>query len=86
MFRLPPADSPVRTVLDMGHVGECLAPENSHRIPSLPEAVSMAKRSMAENKGIHSVNSIVRKANDDIWLVQIGPRGGVKRLWNFTAR
>lgn len=45
-----------------------------------------AVKTIAKSDGaIRSVTCLVLRANDDLELVNFGPRGGAKTLWNFST-
>lgn len=83
MLRLPPQDSTIRECFDMAHLAEIVAPENRLKLQTFREALSNAKSFFAQNKGVKVVNSVTLRANGELWLIQVGPRGGWKVLWNF---
>jgi len=53
--------------------------------PTFGEAKANAIRSMKAYKGIAAITAIVIRANDDLELVEFGPRGRATTLWNFTT-
>ena len=84
MLTLPPRDSEIRTMFDMGHLAEIANPKNrAHMMPTLRDALNSASR-MFEDKAVKSINSICMTADGHIRLVRIGRRLGIKRLWDFT--
>lgn len=83
MHRLPQPTSPLRSMFSVEHDLVPLG-TGERQAPTLRDAISEAKRTIASDKAIHSVNVIAMAANDDLVLVYVGPRGGVRRLWNFT--
>ena len=52
--------------------------------PTFGEAKANAIRSMRATKGIAAITAIVLRANDDLELVEFGPRGRATALWNFS--
>jgi hypothetical protein len=83
MLRLPPQDSAIRECFDTAHLAELCAPENRLKLPTFREALSNAKAFFLENKSVRNVNSVTLRADGELWLIQVGPRGGWKVLWNF---
>ena len=84
MHYLPPVDSPLR---DLFSVALDLVPLGTgHREPTLfREALAQARVTFASSPAVRRVTCIAMRANDDLVLMQIGPRGGHKCLWNFTT-
>lgn len=66
---------------DMGHLVEILDPRNAAKLPSFREAISSARKRFPA--GAKSVNIVCIRANDERWLISVGPRGRCKCLWNF---
>jgi len=83
-FRLPTSDHPAREAIgDLAHVAEILNPANAAKLPCFREALVQARRTIEADRSIRAVNVICLRADDERWLVSVGPRGGWKRLWNF---
>ena len=83
-FALPTINHPARELMgDIAHVAEVLNPENVGRLPDFAEAVRNARRTLDGCKAAKSVNCICIRGDDERWLIQVGKRGGWKRLWNF---
>lgn len=76
MLTLPSSESPIREAFDVADLA-------AKRWVTLPNAKFSASRMFAESKGIAAINSLVLRANGDLHLMQFGPRGGKKSLWNF---
>ena len=53
--------------------------------PTFSDAKASAIRAMKANKGIAAITAIVLRANDDLEMVEFGPRGRSTPLWNFTT-
>ena len=53
--------------------------------PTFGEAKANAIRTMKAEKTIASVTAIAIRANDDLELIEFGPRGRATTLWNFTT-
>ena len=55
------------------------------RLPTtFVEAKCSALRTMKRNSDVRSVTCICIRANDDLELVEFGPKGRATTLWNFT--
>lgn len=83
-YRLPLTGTAARATLDdmgMAYVVELLAPAN---VADLPE-FGAALRSVRANfpKGAKAVLSLCLRSDDERWLIQIGPRGAWRKVWNF---
>ena len=66
---------------DMAALVEILDPRNVRKLPDFREALCAARKSFPA--GAKSVNIVCLRADDERWLISVGPRGGWKRLWNF---
>ena len=84
MHHLPPQNSALR---DMFSIEHDLVPigTGQARPALMRDTVRRARAAMADNKAIAHMTFIVMAPNDDLVLIQIGCRGGVKPLWNFTT-
>lgn len=81
-FPLPlPGTSAREACGDMAHLVEILDPRNVAKLPDFRGAISSSRKSFPA--GAKSVNIVCLRANDERWLISIGPRGGWKFLWNF---
>lgn len=82
----PPKGSTLRAELDIEHAVEALDPANVSRLPTLQEAKRSARETIERSEGlIRSVRGFVLRANGDRELIEFGPRGGRRTLWNFSA-
>tara|TARA_R110000796_G_scaffold213489_1_gene329594 strand:- start:367 stop:627 length:261 start_codon:yes stop_codon:yes gene_type:complete len=81
---IPSSFSPLRERFD---VASDLVPigTGERQAPTFAEAKANAIRSMKAHKGIAALTAIVLRANDDLELVEFGPRGRATILWNFTT-
>lgn len=77
MLRLPAADSPLRQMFSVEDLALRLG-----SVPLFRDAMRSAA-AMFEDRAVSSVNLVCRRMDGEIWLVQVGPKGGWKRLWNF---
>jgi hypothetical protein len=81
-FRLPLTNSPAHEAMgDLAHVAEVLNPTNITKLPCFGEALRKLRRDFPV--GAKSVNLICLRADDERWLISVGPRGGWKKIWNF---
>lgn len=52
-------------------------------VPTFPEARREAERLFASGNASGHVNALCMRADDSIWMVEFGPMGGWKKVWNF---
>lgn len=80
---LPPSGSPLRDCFD---VEDLVAIGTKQRqAPLLKEAKIYARDYFrTADKAVNRLYFIAMVANDDLWLISIGPRGGVQYHWNFS--
>lgn len=83
MLRLPLTGSAVRDLFDIAHLAEVADPKNRAKLVTFREALSNARRAMEADKAVRSVVTFAFRANGELWLIKVGPRGGWKTLWNF---
>lgn len=76
-MKLPLPDSPLREMFDAEEVVL-----RWHELPSFVNAVRACRNTVA-NMPVRSAQAVCIRANAEIWLIQVGKRGGIKRLWNF---
>lgn len=53
------------------------------KLPTFREALRNAVTFMKAEKGVRAVHTLTMRANGEIWLMRVGPRGGWTCLWNF---
>lgn len=83
-FSLPSLGTPAREAMgDIAHIAEILNPARVSELLSFPNAIRAAKEAFAFAPGIKKVNIVCLRANDECWLISVGPRGGWKLVWNF---
>lgn len=81
-FRLPLQGNPAREACgEMAALVEILNPTNVARLPFFDDALRNARKNFPV--GAKSVAIVCLRADDERWLISVGPRGGWKRLWNF---
>lgn len=81
-FPLPPAGSFAREAMgEMAHVAELLNPANVGNLPCFTAALRETRKNFPV--GAKTVNVICLRADDERWLISVGPRGGWRKLWNF---
>ena len=83
MLALPSSSSSLRGLFDVSHLVEMAAPQNRAKLPTFRQAVTAARQYMAAEAHAKSVNVICFCADGTLQLVGVGPKGGIKRLWNF---
>ena len=79
-FILPPTNhiaqfAPIEVLVDL------LDRRNIEKLPSFQEALRIAHKNFPA--GAKSVIIGCLRANDERWLISVGPRGGWKKIWNF---
>jgi len=80
---LPATDSALNElfeVSDLVLIGTGILPA-----PAFYQAKANALRAMKADKAIAAVTAICLRANDDLEMVEFGPRGRASTLWNFTT-
>lgn len=88
-FKLPLPNTPAREAMgDMQHLVEVLDPRNLNKLPDFKTALRSACAAFADDAAagrpmIKQINMICLRANDERWLIGVGPRGGWRKLWNF---
>ena len=78
---LPPQSSELRNMFSVYD----LLPDAIMKLPRFDQAISSARRFLSTEKLARSVQSLCIRANGHIVLVQVGKRGAVKTLWDFSA-
>lgn len=81
MHTLPAANHPARAMFDIADIVAIGTGERA--VPVRHVAVRQAREYLAREKTAKAVCSIVLEHDDNISLVRIGARGGVKRIWVF---
>ena len=80
MLNLPAANSPIRDLFDVND----LATMHRQDVPFLASVTAAHCETMKADKAIKSVNFIALSITDgNVYLFNIGRRGGVRKLWNF---
>lgn len=85
MLSLPSSSSTLRNLFDVEALAEIAAPANRSKLRTFREAVTSARQYMATERGAKAVNTICVCADGTLQLVRVGPKGGIKRLWNFGS-
>lgn len=80
-FILPPVGHIAREMAPVEYLVEALDRKNLHRLPDF----AAARRSVREHfpKGAKSVCILCLRGDDERWLIEVGPRGGWKKVWNY---
>ena len=60
-----------------------LQPADRLFLPTLRDGIRRCVEAMRDDRAIRSMTCLVLACDDSIKLLQIGPRGGHKTLWNF---
>lgn len=82
---LPPTGSPAREAMGtLEHVANVLAPGNRLKLLTMREAQAGAIAFLAASPAASHVNAIVIRVNGDFELMEFGPKGGKRTLWNFS--
>ena len=76
---LPVSNSPLRQMFEVNDL------VHWHNLPTFREALFAARNFLAVDSAARSVNSLAVMADGTIRLLQVGKRGGVRRLWNFGS-
>lgn len=78
-FKLPPQNHPAREAMgDMATLAEILNPANIAKLPEFSRAIRNFPKGAAR-----AINVVCLRADDERWLISVGPRGGWRKLWNF---
>lgn len=80
MLALPVTASPLRELFD---VADLVALGTKKASPASFAIAKLGAQRAFSDSAVRSVNSICIRASGELWLVQFGPRGGHKKLWNF---
>lgn len=85
MLALPPSSSALRNLIDVAHLVEIADPANRSKLRTFRQAVTSAREFLASEPAAREVNTVCLCADGSLQLVRVGPKGGIKRLWNFGA-
>ena len=77
-----PQDPAIKELIDVPTL--VLIGSGIMQAPTFREAKANAVCYMKTMSGIAAIASICLRANDDLELVEFGPRGRATTLWNFT--
>lgn len=77
MFNLPPASHPASEGLDSSILAEW------QRFQTFTEALRKAQAKLVAEPMAKSITLLCLRADDEIWLIRVGRRGGWKKMWNF---
>lgn len=75
---LPASNSPLR---EMFEVSSLVSPMS---LPTFRQALNSCQATV-QQAGVATVQAIALRANGEAWLIQVGKKGGWKRLWNFGS-
>jgi hypothetical protein len=76
MLSLPSSNSELREKFDIMDLAE-------KRWSTFLESKAAARNVFAKSEGVKKVNTLTMRADGSIHLIEWGPRGGKKVLWNF---
>lgn len=86
-FPIPPQGHKVREMFDVADIAVMLAPDNRYKLPDFRKALVAARKTFEcegrRAKGKTRVCVMCWRANDEFWLISVGPRGGWRKEWNF---
>lgn len=82
-LKLPVSSSPLRELFDVADLAALADIQVRMKLPNLQQAKMSARNTFANDNAAKQVNMLVVRANGELHLTAFGPRGGVKRLWNF---
>ena len=82
-LKIPASSSPLRELFDVADLAALADIQVRVKLPTLPQAKMSARNTFANDSALRQVNMLVIRANGELHLTALGPRGGVKRLWNF---
>lgn len=85
MLALPSSSSPLRALIDVAALAEMAAPENRSKLRTLRDAINSARAFLSAEPTAREVNAVCVTADGHLRLIRIGPKGGIKRLWDFGA-
>ena len=87
MHYMPPKSHSARVHFTDDMIRDTLVPIGTGEAPApvFRHAFKSAVETMAKNPAIRAVNIICLRANDDLVMMQVGPRGGHRCIWNFTT-
>lgn len=80
-FILPPAGHIARDLAPVEALVEILDRRNLANLPDFGEALRTVRRTFP--KGAKSVAIVCLRADDERWLISVGPRGGWRKVWNY---
>jgi hypothetical protein len=80
---LPLSDNPIRALFDVAHLAELADFANRSKLRGFRETILSARRIMTDDKTVRAVHSVCLRADGELWLIRVGPKGGCKKVWNF---
>ena len=87
MLHLPPQGHSARTWITDDMIRDLTGPAASvaRATPLFRHALSEARARIAADPAVSFMAVLALRANDDIVLMRVGPRGGQRCLWNFST-
>lgn len=80
---MPQSGTEVRDLINVEHLVMIASPENRAKLPTFREAISNAVKNMKADRTVRAVHTYCLRADGQLWLMRVGPRGGWKCEWNF---
>jgi hypothetical protein len=77
MLSLPTTASPLRQMFDVQSLVDW------RTLPTFRQGLEGCTRFLQSEPAAKSAQSVVMRADGEIWLIRVGPKGGWKKLWNF---
>lgn len=79
-LKLPATSSPLRELFDLADLANV---EALFKLPTLRQAVAKAGVMFSADRSVRQINMLVIRADGSLHLMQFGPRGGKRTLWDF---
>ena len=80
---LPPTTHPAREHVDIDLLASLGDPQMRRQLPTLRQARDNAARAFAADDAIRRIHTVVMRADGNVELISIGPRGGWRTAWRF---
>jgi hypothetical protein len=80
-LRLPLTGSATRDLIDLAQLAE-LGARGFRDIPAFRQALTSSREWLAAEPAARSVNTLVLRADGELWLVRVTARAW-SRVWNF---
>jgi hypothetical protein len=80
-FIIPPQGHEARELAPIHELAEKFHPANIGRLWGFQEALRETRKNFP--RGARSVALVCLRADDERWLISVGPRGGWRKVWNY---